>query len=306
MRQTLQRLTIEGKLLENTLQETSYVKNGKTVEAIRGQLVVKTHETINGQLVDIEVPLQYFANKYTSKGALSKAYTAVETAMNEFRSAASQGSIEEADIVRIQPQISERFYSPDGQKPREFIELGSGFIHKGNAATYAEQAKFELEMVVLSMTEEIGTNEEPTGRLIINAGIGDFFGNLHKIKVIAPTKSLTDAVMDTWSVGQTVTCRGVINFSTSTEKKVVESAFGEDSVHTYTRTTKEFILTGGGVPLDDEKAVPMSEIEEAAAQRQVRIDEEEAKGKARGKTTTAASTNTTNAATSAAMDKLGF
>ena len=66
LRQAENKIRIEGILSEINLKYGSYVnkKTGATVENIGGHIKVLVHQVINGENIDLDIPVYMFASKY--------------------------------------------------------------------------------------------------------------------------------------------------------------------------------------------------------------------------------------------------
>ena len=101
LREVTNNVKIEGILSEVDLKYGSYVKDGKTVETIGGQIKVRVNQVVNGEEQHLEIPVHMFSNKLTKKGTVNPSYTSIETVMNDYVSIAAAGGEAGADKVRI-------------------------------------------------------------------------------------------------------------------------------------------------------------------------------------------------------------
>ena len=101
LRQANNRVVMEGILSEVDLQPRTYKRDGRDVEAITGEIKIRTTVTISGVEKELEIPVKMFANKLTRNGTENPGYDAVSRVMNEYVSIAAAGSIDGADRVRI-------------------------------------------------------------------------------------------------------------------------------------------------------------------------------------------------------------
>ena len=92
---------IEGILSETEIKLGSYVKDGNTVETISGVIKIRVNQNINGEPVQLEIPVHLFSNKFTKAGNINPAYESIERIMNEYVSIAAAGGEQGADAVRI-------------------------------------------------------------------------------------------------------------------------------------------------------------------------------------------------------------
>lgn len=107
--------------------------------------------------------------------------------------------------------------------------------------------------------------------------------------------------MDNWKPRDTVPFRGKLNFSTKTETKVIETAFGDPEEKTTTTSISELIITGGDFPL--ESGYEFSMIEEGLRKRDEKLAAEKEKTRTAPKTKRAPTAST---ASTADVSRLGF
>ena len=101
LRQAENKIRIEGILSEINLKYNSYVRDGKTVDSIGGSIKVLVNQEVNGENVELIIPVYMFSPKYTNMGKLNPSYESIEKVMKEFTSIASGAGLAGADKVRI-------------------------------------------------------------------------------------------------------------------------------------------------------------------------------------------------------------
>jgi hypothetical protein len=264
LRQAENRIIIEGILLEKRLEEKE----------------INNQEAITGE-IDIEVAanevhtLRLFAYKNKQDGTENKIYKGLKTVMDEYKSVASAGK-EEADKVRItagQLGLNE-YYGQDGEL-RSFPQLSTNFINRlKSGEEFNPRAEFEVEVYVKNVVDEI-KNDEETGRAILNGYIPLHGGKIIPFSFVVADKNAVDYVKDNYEPGKTVKIYGdIINFQ---EKKVVyeEVAFGKPKEKITYNTIREYVITGGSEPYDEEspKAYKEETIRKALAEREVYLEE---------------------------------
>ena len=92
---------ITGVLAKNNLENITYNRDGKTVDAIRGNVTVLVPQTINGEEKNTEVLVDFFSSKLTKAGQINPSWDSLNKAMTDLKSIAATGSIETADKVNI-------------------------------------------------------------------------------------------------------------------------------------------------------------------------------------------------------------
>lgn len=264
IRQAENRIFIEGLLSEVNIEE----KDIKGKPAITGNVVIKTSATE-------EHEVNVFSYKYKKDGTENGIYKGLVTVMNEYKSMAEVGK-EEADRVRIttgQLGLNE-YFGQDGQL-KSYPKISSSFINRLKPSEELNpKAEFEVEIFVQSVVPEI-KNDEETGRVIIKAYIVEYGGKIFPFSFIVENEEAIPFVEANYESGKTVWIAGdIIN---KVEKKVVkkETAFGKDKEREVTNTTREYVVTGGDMPFDEEnaKAYNIDEIKKALAERELSLEE---------------------------------
>ena len=180
LRQAENRVRIEGVLSEINLKYGSYVKNGRTVDNIGGDIKVLVHQEVNGENKDFVIPVYMFAAKYTNAGKPNPAYTSIETVMKEYISIAASGSEATADKIRITNgdiRMNE-YYNAQGQLV-SFPRVNASFVNKATG-DFRPEASWSLEFAVSSMdfvTDADGVEVEPR-KLRIKILVPQYRGNL--------------------------------------------------------------------------------------------------------------------------------
>ena len=71
LRQAENKIRIEGILSEINLKYGSYVRDGKTIDNIGGTIKVLVNQEVNGENVDLIIPVSMFSPKYTNAGKIN-------------------------------------------------------------------------------------------------------------------------------------------------------------------------------------------------------------------------------------------
>ena len=287
LRQAENKCRIEGVLSEIELDYKSFVKDGKTVEAIGGSIKIQTVQTINGEDIEIEIPVQMFSMKYTSKGSLNPAYENIERVMKEYKSIAAVGA-EEADKVRItsgQIQMNE-YYPAGSEKLVSFPRISASFITKvTKPGEYKPCATFEAEFAVASKQFEVDREGNETDRYKITAILPQYGGRVDVVPMVSVNENVTNAISEYWNEGDTVRASGKLLFSAKVEKIIIPVDFGEPQESIKTTNISDLLITGGSQePLSGEFAFDGAEIQAALAERKVRLEEQKAKSANAAKT----------------------
>lgn len=268
LRQADNTVMIEGLLLENRLEETEINDkiNGK-IPAIRGEMDIEVAEN--------EVhTVSFFTKSLKADGTENTNFGSLATVKDAYKSVASVGR-ENADKVRVsngELKLNE-YYGQDG-KLKSYPQIKSNFINRVKESDeYTPKAEFEVEVFIHSVIDEFKNSEE-TGRAIVKSYIPLFNG------IVIPfdfpvDKDGSDYVKDNYASGQTALIHGdIVNFKEVT-KAEKEGAFGKPQERITTKTVREYVITGGDDPYDEEsvKSYSVELIKKALTEREVYLGE---------------------------------
>lgn len=275
---------IEGILSEIDLEAGSYMKDGKSIDKIGGSIKVRVTQMLNGEEVELDIPVYMFANKLTNKGTANPAYASIERVMNEYKSIAAVG-IDAADRIRITgAQIRMNEYYGQNGNLNSYPRINASFVTKiTDMSKYAPEATFSAIFAIGSMGYETDKDGvEIPNRYKIRGIMPQYGGSVDVIDFFATSPNVIDAVSSYWQQGDTVKINGKLNFTSKTEEKMVEVDFGEPRIERKTISVSELIITGGSqTPLEGDFAFDMDEIHNALEDRQARLAELKAKQKAK-------------------------
>ena len=276
MRKALNTVTIEGVLSEVDVNYGSYVKDGKTVECIRGTVTVLVNENINGEEVNCEIPVTVFSPKFKKDGGENPSYSSIEKVKNEFTSIAAAGGINGADRVRITgAQIRTNEYFGSNGQLISYPRITASFINKIKKDDCKPTAIFTCEMVVAQKNYKVdneGVEVEP--RTLCVKGILPQYGEtVDVVDFVCSNDNVASVVDEYWEVNSTVKVQGRLNFSSKIETIKEELDFGDPVERKRTISTSELIITGGAkTPLEGEYAFDMEEIKDGLAKRKVKLE----------------------------------
>ena len=282
LRQAENSVKIEGILSEIDLKTGSTVKNGKTIEYIGGSIKIRVTQMINGQEVDLEIPVFMFSNKLKNDGNPNPAYESINRVKEEYVSIAA-GGIEAADRVRITNgniRMNE-YYSQTGSL-NSYPRINASFITKvTDLSKFNPEASFSAVFVIAAMgpeTDKDGVAME--NRFKIRGILPQYGGKVDVVDFYATNPNVIDAVSSYWTEKDTVKINGKLNFTSTVEEKMVEVDFGEPRMERRTVSVSELIITGGTqTPLDGEFAYDEDEISAALQERQAYLAELKTKAK---------------------------
>lgn len=274
---------IEGILSEIDLKPGEFTKNGNKVNMITGFIKVRVNQKINGQNVDLEIPVHMFASEFTNAGAKNPAYESIERVMKEYVSIAAS-DIEHADRVRItrgQIQMNE-YYSQNGNLV-SFPRITASFVSKIKKEECKDEASFSIVFAVGSKGPELNKEGLETGRYKIMGIVPQFGGKVDVVPFYAINPGVIDGVSSYWNEGDTVKAAGKLNFTSKTETRTIEVDFGEPTEETRTISVSELIITGGSASaLEADYALDPDAIQAALADRKTRLDALKDKGAQKG------------------------
>ena len=279
MRETKNSVQIVGILSEINVRPVTYEKEGRTRNALAGDIKVRVNQKINNADVECEVPVYYFTSELTNSGEKNKAYIALETAINTLKSIAAVG-YDEADAVRINAADTAKgfahairmneYWKPDGTLS-SYPRIHATFISKIERDKMVPKATFEMEAVIKNIAKEI-KNDMETGRLRIQAVVGQY-NCADVVELVTSSPSVSNAVESYWNINDTVHFRGYLNFSSKTETVVNDTGFGEPMEDTRTIRVSELVISGGDpTPLEGEQAISKQDVDEALAQKRIKLE----------------------------------
>lgn len=266
LRQAENNIKIEGLLLEKDVN-TGTTGDGR--EFLGVKLTVETKESEQHQI-------ELFSMKLKADGAPNGIYTSLQTVVDEYKAVADEGvGRENADKVRTTTgEIRMNDYVGQDGQLRSFPQISATFINRVEAGQeFNPHAKFETELVVDRVVEEVGKDEEETGRVILHGYIPLYGGKVipFEFKV---SEDGSGYVQDNYEKGDTVFVYGdIINKSERIVTKI-ESAFGADKEDVKYKTLREFQITGGTEAYDEEnaKTINVEAIGKALTEREVYLE----------------------------------
>ena len=284
LKQAENSVKIEGILSEIDLKTGTSTKNGKTIEYIGGSIKVRVNQAINGENVELDIPVFLFSNKLKNDGNPNPAYASIERVMNEYVSIAAAG-IDAADRIRItNANIRMNEYYGQGGNLNSYPRINASFITKvTDLSKFNPEATFSVVFMIAAMGYETDKDGvENKNKFKIRGILPQYGGKVDVVDFYATSPNVISAVSSYWSEKDTVKINGKLNFTSAVEEKMVEVDFGEPRMERRTVSVSELIITGGTqTPLDGDFAFDEDEINEALKERQATLaaKKEEAKKK---------------------------
>ena len=124
-------------------------------------------------------------------------------------------------------------------------------------------------MFVQSVTEEV-KNDEETGRVKLRGFVPQFGGRIAPLEFVADGEG-AEYIRDTYEPGHTVKIFGEIINKVEITKTKAEVGFGKANDKIKRNYTREYLITGGAEPYeeDDAKAYKLETVKAALAEREV-------------------------------------
>ena len=275
MRISENQVKIEGILSEVGLETATFNRKGQTTECIRGTIKIRVEQEINGTMTTMEVPVSAFASRYTNAGAENPAYNSLKDVMENYKSIAACGNIDDADRVRItNGSLQENvFYAKNGDLVNT-SRITASFINKIAKNECKPEATFTATIVVGNKSDELDRDGTPTNRLNVNGVIIQYGERADLIKFIVAKPDAKNHIEQYWNDGDTVRVQGKVNFSSKTEYIEEEVGFGEPIKTAKTTSVHELLIESGSAGcLEGDAAYDIKDIQSALAARKVRIEE---------------------------------
>lgn len=301
LRQSENNVTITGLLSEIDVRSGEFSKNNIKMPYLSAELKIKVKQDIYGTSVEMEVPVSMFATKYTNSGTENFIYKSIEDIRDNFVSIAA-GGVEKADYVQVRnATITENAFYDRGGNLISYPRITGSFINKVNRAEIPSEASFIGDFIIGNITEEVNTQGDVTGRLVISGIVSQYRGAVDVVKFIVSDERAVTAIQSGWNNGDNVRVSCLLNFSSTTEWFEEATDFG-DSIRTpKTISIREIIIRSGRV-VDIE--YDNEELNKAIAERKVRL--EETKNKPANKTKTNANNIGDSANANKVFNNLGF
>ena len=246
MRISENQVKIEGILSEVGLETATFNRKGQTTECIRGTIKIRVEQDINGTMTTMEVPVSAFASRYTNAGAENPAYNSLKDVMENYKSIAACGNIDDADRVRITSgSLQENvFYAKNGDLVNT-SRISASFINKIAKNECKPEATFTATIVVGNKSDELDRDGTPTNRLNVNGVIIQYGERADLIKFIVAKPDAKNHIEQYWNDGDTVRVQGKVNFSSKTEYIEEEVGFGEPIKTAKTTSVHELLIESG-------------------------------------------------------------
>lgn len=314
MKKAINREHIEGYVYEHNLAiKTVQNKESKNYgkEFINGTLDIQTDEAgLNVVTVNFT-----YVTEVTSKGTKNETYTTLKNIIENGKTVLVDGK-DAATMVRIDTALglNDFYTSRNGEETLVSVKRNDGgFVHVTNKlGEEITRNTFEFDMLI-NGTRLVEADEEKhidADYLIVKGAVFNFRNAILPVELIVKNAGgikYFESLDASPSNLVFTKVWGKIESQTIVDKREEESAFGDAAVKEYTRTIREWVITGTAketYEIDDEKnGITIDEIKTAMANREVyladvkkKADEYQASKAANMSTTATPSAGTTAAA----------
>ena len=250
LRQALNKVEITGVIKEHKLNSGK----GDSGKYINGSMVVKAGEFT-------EVTVKVFVSETNSNGKVKKAYENLKKILDGECKTMAEVPEEEAVKVRLwgnegfTPQFREEMYKPENAVEvitRVNVDLGFGNVTIDNSITPEDyKATFDVEVFVESVQEEIGKNDEETGRVIIKGWCPVYGGSVIPLEIKAGIVTddegeydFAEDIRDSVDPETTINLWGDIDFRVIVEKTTKGGGIGRAKVEEKRTYVHDLVAVG--------------------------------------------------------------
>ena len=275
--QSKNEVNIVGKLLS---LQTRSGKTGAGTPYESVTALVRVNQDIEGKNETHEIQQSIFASPYTNSGKANPIWENLKR-LKEMKTAENVG-IDEADTVRLtKGNIQENYYVARNGQLYDNWQIRGAFASKGGENT-SSLATFNVEIFILDMRDEVNSEGDNTGRMIVRGGIVQYGGKLDVVEFIVEAPDKVDYLQRNWEVNKTVRANGRIRVTVQENgaAPTKTSSWGETVPETSSRIVRELIITGGDdEPLEDDFAYDPVDIKKAFNERKALMEQKQVEAK---------------------------
>lgn len=234
---------IVGTLTDVDLK-TAATKDGR--EYISGNIIVKSNEK--------DYKIRLFTMKMTKKNEVSKIYNNFLTLSDAINKRISvSGSIDEAKI-------------PENNVIKRGNQLSGQFVNiLSSTSEEKDVAEFEIvgfiKQALTAVYEADGVTIKDYSLVIGNPNYNCSLAKYIRLNVDKTNQNAINTLTNSFAVKDTVSFHGNLDFVVETETRVEKNDFGADTVKTFQRNSKRYVIDGGKKLIGDVAYTP-AEIEE--------------------------------------------
>lgn len=281
MKKTINRERISGRIYEHNLavKVTGESSKNPGTEYIGGTIDVATDEDC---LNVVTVNFTY-VTEITKSGGKNNTFTALKNIIDNGKTVLVDGK-DAATMVRIDTALglNEFYTSRSGEETLvQSKRNDGGFVSIVNKLD-SEDARntFEFDMLI-NGTRIVEANEEkniPADYLVVKGAVFNFRNDMLPVELVVKSAGgikYFESLEASSSNLVFTKVWGKIESQTIVDKREEESAFGEAAVKEYTRTIKEWVITGTAKDTyeigDEQSGITADEIKKAMADMEVRL-----------------------------------
>lgn len=243
LKQMLNRVTIQGTLMDNTI-ENKVDKKGR--KYLSGELEVMTDN-------DYIIPISVFAYELKNSGEKNTIYERLAK-MIDYPSARTVGVQKAPKIAVSNARIEDNsFYSERDNRIVSNWRIGGSFV-RAAASDAINQNSFEVQGVISSIKEVIdkeGNNTDTFDLKLLNVGFGN---RVNELTLRFDDPAAVKYINNNYNVGDLVTLCGEIVYEQHERVVEKELGFGEPIKQTYTNTIRLLKITAGTPPVEPDES----------------------------------------------------
>jgi len=282
MRKALNRVNVQGRIYDFDITEkvTGEASKNPGTQYIGGSIIVATDEDcLNVVKVDFT-----YVTATTKAGAPNRTFGVLQKIINDGKTILKDGK-DAATLVKIDSAVDlNDFYTDrDGQETLVSAKRPSGGFVTIVSALDEDESKrntFECDMLINKVTRVEADPERniKNDYVVVKGAVFNFRGSILPVDFVVKSESGMKYFESLDASPQNLVFTkvwGKINSSMITRRVEEESAFGEASVREFTRTVKEWVITGTSKPDatyeigDAETGITADEITQKMADREV-------------------------------------
>ena len=242
LKQMLNKVTLQGTLMDNTL-EIKVDKNNR--KYLSGELEVMTDN-------DYVIPVSVFAYESKNSGEKNAIYDRLVKLL-DCQSARTVGIQKAPKVAISNARIEDNsFYSERDNRIVNNWRVGASFIRLASTDA-SNQNSFEVQGIISSIKEVLTKEGEPTDTYqlkLLNVGFGN---KVNELTLTFDDPQAVSYINNNYGVGDLVTLCGQIIYEQQERTIEKELGFGEPIKQTYTNTVRLLKITAGTQAIDGEE-----------------------------------------------------
>lgn len=243
LKQMLNRVTVQGTLMDNTL-ENKVDKKGR--KYLSGELEIMTDN-------DYIIPISIFAYELKNSGEKNSIYERLAK-MIDYPSSRTVGLQKAPKIAVSNARIEDNsFYSERDNRIVNNWRIGGSFV-RAAASDAINQNSFEVQGVISSIKEVIdkeGNSTDTYDLKLLNVGFGN---RVNELTLRFDDPAAVKYINDNYNTGDLVTLCGEIVYEQHERVVEKELGFGEPIKQTYTNTIRLLKITAGTPPVSPDES----------------------------------------------------